>query len=115
MRHRFSLQEGFSDQLRCIQDDLASYPRKLIALVLAQAAQIAELTRRIAELERAGGHQDPGHSSVPPSAGAQAQPGRAPRRRKTKGPSRPCFGSCAQSGPDRFELLQNTARTASTR
>src|SRR5229473_789682 len=90
------------------QDDLAKLSKEeLIALVLAQAAQIEELTRRIAELEATlgGPPKTPDNSSVP-VAGAQAQPGRAPRGEKAKGPSRRVSGSCAQSGPDRFEYCR---------
>src|SRR6266403_641178 len=59
------------------QDDLAKLSKEeLIALVLAQAAQIEELTRRIAELEaRLGGPpKTPDNSSVPPSQGRKPNP-----------------------------------------
>src|SRR6266852_4886037 len=91
------------------QDDLAKLSKEeLIALVLAQAAQIEELTRRIAELEaRLGGPpKTPDNSSGAAIAGAQAQPGRAPSGEKAKGPSRRVSGPCSQSGPDRFEYCR---------
>src|SRR5438132_7018047 len=67
------------------QDDLAKLSNEeLIALVLAQAAQIAELTRRIAELEARLGQppKTPHNSSVPPSQGRK--PNRAERRAAKK-------------------------------
>ena len=50
------------------QDELANLSRdELIALALAQAAQIAELTRRIAELEgRLGPPRTPNNSEADP-------------------------------------------------
>ena len=61
-------------------------PEELIALVLAQAAQIEELTRRIAELEAKLGQppKTPDNSSLPPSRGAkpnQPERGRKPGRK----------------------------------
>jgi transposase len=57
---------------------------ELIALVLAQAAQIEELTRRIAALEAklGGPPKTPDNSSVPPSQGRK--PNRAARRAAKK-------------------------------
>ena len=52
------------------RDGLAKLSKEaLIALVLAQAAQIEELTRRIAELEAklGGPPKTPDNSSVPPA------------------------------------------------
>src|SRR5258708_36842387 len=63
---------------------------ELLARVLAQTAQIEELTRRIAELEAkpGGPPKTPDNSSVPPSQGRK--PSRAERRaaNKRKGPPR---------------------------
>src|SRR6201997_1580996 len=60
--------------------------QELIALVLAQASQIEELTRRIAELEAklGGPPKTPDNSSLPPSRGqkANAEPPAVKRRRK---------------------------------
>ena len=68
------------------QDDLAKLTKdELVALVGAQAAQIAELTRRVAELEAKLGQppKTPDNSSVPPSQARK--PNRAERRAaKTK-------------------------------
>src|SRR5882724_10123873 len=88
------------------QDDLVKLSKEeLIALALAQTAQIEQLTRRIAELEAKLGWatQDPRQLLGAAVAGAQAQPGRAPRGETAKGPSRRVSGACPQSGPDRCE------------
>src|SRR5271154_2840619 len=72
------------------QDDLAKLSKEqLIALVLAQAAQIEELTRRIAELEAklGGPPKTPDNSSLPPSQGRK--PNRAERRAAQKRKGRP--------------------------
>jgi transposase len=88
---------------------------ELIALVLAQAAQIEaqsaqieELTRRIAELEAklGGPPKTPDNSSVAAIAGAQAQPRRAPRGEKAKGTSRSVSGACSPPGPDRRQCCR---------
>jgi transposase len=75
---------------------------ELIALVLAQAAQIEELTRRIAALEAklGGPPKTPDNSSVPPSQGRK--PNRAARRaaKKRKG-RRGAFRALAPH-PDRI-------------
>src|SRR5713101_5961007 len=73
---------------------------ELIALVLAQAAQIEELTRRVAELEAklGGPPKTPDNSSIPPS-----QPRRAPRGKKAQRPSRGVPGARPQSGSDHRE------------
>src|SRR6266404_7422878 len=63
------------------QDDLAKlFKEELIALALAQTAQIEGLTRRIAELEAklGGPPKTPDNSSLPPSQGRK--PNRAERR-----------------------------------
>src|SRR5437899_3170820 len=83
------------------QDDLAKLSNEeLIALVLAQAVQIAELTRRIAELEaRLGGPpKTPDNSSVPPSQGRK--PNRAERRAATKQKGRPGVFRALAPNPD---------------
>src|SRR2546430_15163233 len=72
------------------QDDLAKLSKEeLIALALAQTAQIEELTRRIAELEgKLGGPpKTPDNSSLPPSQGRK--PNRAERRAAKKRKGRP--------------------------
>src|SRR5580704_11524120 len=70
------------------QDDLVKLSKEeLIALALAQTAQIEELTRRIADLEAklGGPPKTPDNSSLPPSQGRK--PNRAERRgaKKPKG------------------------------
>src|SRR5437016_5328215 len=85
------------------QDDLAKLSKEeLIALVLAQAAQIEELTRRIAELEaRLGGPpKTPDNSSVPPSQGRK--PNRAERRAAKKQKGRPGVFRALAPRPDRI-------------
>ena len=85
------------------QDDLAKLSKEeLIALVLAQAAQIAELTRRIAELEvKLGGPpKTPDNSSVPPSQGRK--PSRAERRAAKKRKGRPGMFRALARNPDRI-------------
>jgi transposase len=65
-------------------------------------AQIAELTRRIAELEsNLGPPKTPDNSSVPPAQGRKVN--RAERRaaKEAQGPSRRIPGAGRQSGPDR--------------
>src|SRR5260370_1942497 len=71
---------------------------ELIALVLAQAAQIEELTRRIAELEAklGGPPKTPDNSSVPPPQGRKPNP--AERRAPQKPPCRP--GGFRRLAPD---------------
>src|SRR5437660_1109980 len=72
------------------RDELAKLSNEeLIALVLAQAAQIEELTRRIAELEAklGGPPKTPDNSSIPPSQGRK--PSRAERRAAKKRKGRP--------------------------
>jgi transposase len=61
----------------------------LIALVLAQAAQIEALAQRVADLEARLGQppKTPDNSSVPPSKGAKAdRPATAPKKRRTGRP-----------------------------
>jgi transposase len=92
------------------QDELAKLSKEaLIALVLAQAAQIAaqaaqigELTRRIAELEakRGGPPKTPDNSSVPPSQARK--PNRAERRTATKRKGRPGVFRALAPNPDRI-------------
>ena len=84
------------------QDELAKLSKdELIALVLSQAAQIAELTRRVAELEAKLGHppKTPDNSSVPPSQGRKAN--RAERRATKKRKGRPGVFRALAADPDR--------------
>jgi transposase len=85
------------------RDDLAKLSKEeLIALVLAQAAQIEELTRRIAELEAklGGPPKTPDNSSIPPSQGRK--PSRAERRAAKKRKGRPGVFRALASNPDRI-------------
>jgi len=84
------------------QDELANLSRdELIALARAQAAQIAELTRRIAELEgKLGPPKNPDNSSVPPSQGRKAN--RAERRAAKKRKGRPGVFRALAANPDRI-------------
>jgi transposase len=85
------------------QDDLAKLSRdELIALVGAQAAQIVELTRRVAELEARLGQppKTPDNSSVPPSQGRK--PNRAERRATKKRRGRPGVFRALADHPDRI-------------
>lgn len=72
------------------RDELAKLSKdELIALVLAQAAQIEVLTQRVAEHEAKLGQppKTPDNSSVPPSQGRK--PNRAERRAANKRKGRP--------------------------
>jgi len=85
------------------RDDLAKLSKdELIARVLAQAAQIEELTRRIGELEaRLGGPpKTPDNSSLPPSQGRK--PNRAERRAAKKRKGRPGVFRALAPNPDRI-------------
>src|SRR5882672_1833124 len=85
------------------RDDLAKLSKdELIARVLAQAAQIEELTRRIGELEaRPGGPpKTPDNSSLPPSQGRK--PNRAERRAAKKRKGRPGVFRALAPNPDRI-------------
>src|SRR5216684_6115143 len=85
------------------RDELAKLSNEeLIALVLAQAAQIEELTRRIAELEAklGGPPKTPDNSSIPPSQGRK--PSRAERRAAKKRKGRPGVFRALASDPDRI-------------
>ena len=85
------------------RDDLAKLSKdELIARVLAQAAQIEELTRRIGELEaRPGGPpKTPDNSSLPPSQGRK--PNRAERRAAKKRKGRPGVFRALAANPDRI-------------
>jgi transposase len=84
------------------QDELAKLTRdELIAPVLAQAAQIEALTRRIAELAAKLGQppKTPGNSSLPPSQGRK--PNRA-ERRAAKRKGRPGVFRALAANPDRI-------------
>ena len=85
------------------QDDFAKFSRdELIALVGAQAAQIVELTRRVAELEARLGQppKTPDNSSLPPSQGRK--PNRAERRATQKRKGRPGVFRALADNPDQI-------------
>ena len=85
------------------QDDFAKLSKEeLIALVLAQAAQIEELTRRITELEAklGGPPKTPDNSSLPPSQGRK--PNRAERRAAQQRKGRPGVFRALAPHPDRI-------------
>ncbi len=85
------------------QDDLAKLSKEeLIALALAQTAQIEELTRRIADLEAklGGPPKTPDNSSLPPSHGRK--PNRAERRAAKKRKGRPGVFRALAPNPDRI-------------
>src|ERR1700758_3024867 len=97
------------------QNDLAKLSKEeLIALVLAQAAQIEELTRRIAALEAklGGPPKTPDNSSVPPSQGRK--PNRAARRKSERDVAER-FGRWLPIRTGSSPVLQNAARTVITR
>src|SRR5467141_1097266 len=84
-------------------DELGKLSKEeLIALGLAQAAQIEELTRRIAELEAklGGPPKTPDNSSVPPSQGRK--PNRAERRAAKKRKGRRGVFRALAPNPDRI-------------
>jgi transposase len=85
------------------RDTLANLSsEELIELVLAQAAQIEELTRRIAELEAklGGPPKTPDNSSTPPSQARK--PNRAERRAAKKRKGRPGVFRALAPDPDRI-------------
>ncbi len=85
------------------RDDLAKLSKEeLIALALAQTAQIEELTRRIADLEAklGGPPKTPDNSSLPPSQGRK--PNRAERRAAKKRKGRPGVFRALAPNPDRI-------------
>jgi transposase len=85
------------------QDELTKLSKEeLMARVLAQTAQIEELTRRIAELEAklGGPPKTPDNSSVPPSQGRK--PSRAERRAANKRKGRPGVFRALAPDPDRI-------------
>jgi len=85
------------------QDDLVKLSKEeLIALALAQTAQIEELTRRIADLEakRGGPPKTPANSSLPPSQGRK--PNRAERRGAKKRKGRLGVFRALAANPDRI-------------
>src|SRR5260370_19364485 len=85
------------------RDELAKLSNEeLIALGLAQAAQIEQLTRRIAELEAklGGPPKTPDNSSTPPSQARK--PNRAERRAAKKRKSRPGVFRALAASPDRI-------------
>src|SRR5580704_8375252 len=85
------------------QDDLVKLSKEeLIALALAQTAQIEELTRRIADLEAklSGPPKTPDNSSLPPSQGRK--PNRAERRGAKKRKGRLGVFRALAATPDRI-------------
>jgi transposase len=85
------------------QDELAKLTRdELIALALAQTAQIEALRQHIAELEAKLGQppKTPDNSSVPPSQGRKAN--RAERRAAKKRKGRPGVFRALADNPDRI-------------
>src|SRR5258705_2288638 len=85
------------------QDDLVKLSKEeLIALALAQTAQIEELTRRIADLEAklGGPPKTPDNSSLPPSQGRK--PNRAERRAAKKRKGRAGVFRALAPNPDRI-------------
>jgi transposase len=85
------------------QDELAKLSKEeVMARVLAQTAQIEELTRRIAELEAklGGPPKTPDNSSVPPSQGRK--PNRAERRAANRRKGRPGVFRALGPNPDRI-------------
>src|SRR5437899_3085834 len=85
------------------RDELAKLSKdELIALGLAHAAQIEELTRRVAELEAklGGPPKTPDNSSIPPSQGRK--PSRAERRAAKKRKGRPGVFRALAPNPDRI-------------
>ena len=98
------------------QDDLVKLSKEeLIALALAQTAQIEELTRRIADLEAklGGPPKTPDNSSLPPSQGRKPNRPSAARRRSGRGVPA-CFGRLPPIRTGSLRVLQNAARTATT-
>src|ERR1700758_4947890 len=98
------------------QNDLAKLSKEeLIALALAQTAQIEELTRRIADLEAklGGPPKTPDNSSLPPSPGASPTGPSAARRKSGRGVPA-CFGRLPPIRTGLLPVLQNAARTATT-
>src|ERR1700693_1767278 len=90
------------------RDQLAKRSKEeLIALGLAQAAQIEELTRRIAELEAklGGPPKTPDNSSTPPSQARK--PSRAERRAAKKRKGRP--GVFRALAPDPARIIDSVA------
>src|SRR5467141_4225360 len=90
------------------RDELAKLSNEeLIALVLAQAAQIEELTRRVAELEAklGGPPKTPDNSSIPPSQGRK--PSRAERRAAKKRKGR--HGEFRALAPDPDRIVSSVA------
>src|SRR5947209_18543543 len=85
------------------RDELAKLSKdELIALGLAHAAQIEELTQRVAELEAklGGPPKTPDNSSVPPSQGRK--PSRPERRAAKKRKRRPGVFRALAPNPDRI-------------
>ena len=72
----------------------------LIALILAQAAQVSALTARVADLEAklAAPPKTPDNSSLPPSKGQKAD---CPDRPKTQRLGRPGVARALARDPDR--------------
>src|SRR5467141_4112617 len=98
------------------QDDLVKLSKEeLIALALAQTAQIEELTRRIADLEAKLG----GPPKTPTTPRCRRRKGASPtgpsaaRRRSGRGVPA-CFGRLPPIRTGSLPVLQNAAHTATT-
>src|SRR6266403_3698699 len=97
------------------QDDLVKLSKEeLIALTLAQTAQIEELTRRIADLEaKLDGPRPPTTPRCRRRRGASPTGPSAARRRNGRGVPA-CFGRLPPIRTGSLRVLQNAARTATT-
>src|SRR6201982_1856036 len=100
------------------QNDLAKLSKEeLIALALAQTAQIEELTRRVADLEAklGGAPKTPDNSSLRRRRRRGASPtGPSAARRKSGRGVPACFGRLPPIRTGLLPVLQNAARTATT-
>ena len=99
------------------RDELAKLSKKeLIALGLAQAAQIEELTRRIAELEaKFGGPPKTPRTTRQHHPRKRASPTVPSAARRKSGRGVPaCFGRLPPIRTGSLRVLQNAARTATT-
>jgi hypothetical protein len=89
--------------------------QELIALVLAEASQIEELTRRIAELEtKLVGHPRPRTTSRCRHRRGASPTGPSAERRTSERGVPACCGRLLPIRIGSLPALQNTARTASS-